>query len=53
MILAVTSLASVLALYILWGYQEKRVLGSAIAQVKKFREAAANEKDPNLRGERS
>src|SRR4051812_10132012 len=49
MILAVTSLASALALYILWGYQEKRVLGSAIEQVKKFREAAANEKDPNLR----
>ena len=49
MILAVTGLASALALYILWGYQEKRVLGSAMEQVKTFREAADKEKDPNLR----
>ena len=40
LILAAIGLTVALGLYVLWGYQEKRILQIALKQVKAFREAA-------------
>ena len=45
LILAVLSLASAIGLYILWGYQENRVLKTALKQIRAFQEAASKTDD--------
>ena len=40
LILAAIGLTTALGLYVLWGYQEKRILEIALEQVKEFQEAA-------------
>ena len=40
LILAAIGLTAALGLYVLWGYQEKRILQIALEQVKEFQKAA-------------
>src|SRR3954468_633469 len=49
LVLTALGLATALGLYVLWGYQEDRILRTAMAQVRGFRTAGGEEKDPERR----
>src|SRR4051794_36481561 len=49
LVLTALGLAAALGLYFLAGYQEDRILRSALAQVKEFHAAGEEEKDPEKR----
>ena len=49
LILAAIGLTTALGLYVLWGYQEERILKIALEQVKEFQEAAEKADDRDQR----